>query len=83
MDPTADQVKLTEKQVYCLEAAESATDVLQAELRGISPWNFGSTTIAVLKRAGFLELSKDPYNGSARYLITAAGRRYIQDKVRQ
>jgi len=81
MDPSTD-VTLTEKQVYCLLAAESATDVRQPELRGISPWDFGSGTIATLKRAGFLLLSKDPFNSHCRYLITDAGRKYIRDKVR-
>lgn len=77
-----EEVKLTAKQLYCLQAAESASDVRQPELRGISPWSFGSTTIAVLKVRGFLELSRDPYNRAARYLITNAGRKYIQEKVR-
>lgn len=55
---------LTEKQVECLRAARFAR---------ISPWNYGSTTIATLKRLAFIE--KDGCD----YMISDSGRRHLDD----
>ncbi len=65
---------LTHKQVECLRDARFVADRdVPRQFRSIGGWNYGSTTIAVLKRAGFIERDYES-DFSSRYLITTAGR---------
>ena len=71
------QIDLTEKQVECLQLAEQATDAPEPfHHPGINSWDFGSTTIAKLKRASFI-LRTDRGN----YIITDSGREYLRRRV--
>jgi hypothetical protein len=59
--------KLTAKQFQCLRDME--------RLESVSPWAYGSTTIASLKRHGLIELhNNDGRPGLRLYTLTDAGR---------
>lgn len=62
-------MRLTEKQIACLREAANFP---------INPWHFGSTTISVLKRAGYIKLAERRAvalkNESRRYTLTEEGR---------
>ncbi len=67
---------LTVKQVECLRDAKSAADSVPLSGRTISGWDYGSTTIAVLKKLGFLYRAYEA--GAARYFISDAGREALK-----
>ena len=62
-------MKLTDKQIACLKEAAQFP---------INPWNFGSTTISVLKKSGYIKLAERRAvalkNEARRYTITEEGR---------
>jgi DNA-binding PadR family transcriptional regulator len=67
-------VKLTAKQVECLRFG--------VELGSIYPWDFGSTTIAKLKRGGMIAVVSAHNEKPKHYVVTDAGRAALAEASR-